>query len=108
LLQARLIETFENASRLRSVGKPADGITSDYQLLVDVRAFQLSVLPEPVGEVELAVKIVSASRGRIIAARVFRATAPAAGTDGPEAVAAIEASFQHVAAQLVRWVGRVI
>src|SRR5262245_10032581 len=26
LLQARLVETFENASRLRSVGRPSDGI----------------------------------------------------------------------------------
>jgi cholesterol transport system auxiliary component len=108
LLQARIIETFENASRLRSVGRPADGITSDYQLVIDVRAFQLSVTPEPAGEVEIAAKIVSGTRGRIIAGRVFHARTPAAATDGPEAVAAIEASFQNVAMQLVNWVGRVI
>ena len=108
LLQARLVETFENANQLRSVGRPADGITSDYQLLIDVRAFQLSVAPAPAGVVEIAAKIVSGGSGRIVAARVFRASAPAAGTDGPEAVAAIEAAFQDVAVQLVRWAARVI
>jgi cholesterol transport system auxiliary component len=108
LLQARLVETFENANQLRSVGRPADGITSDYQLLIDVRAFQLSVTPAPAGVVEIAAKIVSAGSGRIVAARVFRASAPAAGTDGPEAVTAIEAAFQDVAVQLVRWAARAI
>lgn len=108
LLQARIVEAFENSSRLRSVGRPTDGLTADYQLLVDVRAFQLSVAPEAVGEVEIAAKIVAGGSGRIVGGRVFRATTPAAGTDGAEAVAAIETSFQDVTAQLVRWVGRVI
>jgi cholesterol transport system auxiliary component len=108
LLQARILETFENSGRLRAVGRPGDQIAADYQLLIDVRAFQLTVLPQAVGEVEIAVKIVSGSSGRIVAGRVFRASTPAAGTDGPEAVAAIEASFQDVAVQLVRWVTRVI
>ena len=108
LLQARILQTFENSSRLRSVGRPTDGINATYQLVVDVRAFQLSVTPEPAGEVELSAKIVAAGSGRIVAARVFRASTPAAGTDGPQAVAAIEASFQDVAVQLVRWVGRAI
>lgn len=108
LLQARIVEAFENSHRLRSVGRPSDGITADYQLLIDVRVFQLSIVPAPAGEVEIAAKIVSQANGRIIAGRVFHATAPAAGTDGPAAVAAIEAAFQDMAVQLVRWTGRVI
>jgi cholesterol transport system auxiliary component len=108
LLQARLIETFENSNRLRSVGRPTDGLSSDYQLLVDVRTFQLTAVPAPAGEVEIAARIVSARSGRIVAGRVFRATTPAAGNDGAAAVAAIEASFQNVAVQLMQWVTRVI
>lgn len=108
LLQAGLLRTFENSGRLRAVGRPGDRITSDYQLLIDVRAFQLTVVPSPIGEVEIAAKIVSDRDGRIVAGRVFRATTPAAATDGPAAVAAIEASFQEVAVQLVRWVTSVI
>ena len=108
LLQARLLQAFENSNRLRSVARPGDRIIADYQLLVDVRAFQLSVAPEAAGEVEIAAKIVAERSGRIIAGRVFRASTPAAGTDGAAAAAAIETSFQDVAGQLVRWVIRVI
>jgi cholesterol transport system auxiliary component len=108
LLQTRVLQAFENSGRLRAVGRPGEGITGDYQLLIDVRAFQLTVVPSPAGEVELAVKILNNQSGRIVAGRVFRASSPAAGTDGPQAVAAIDAAFQDVTAQLVRWVTGVI
>lgn len=108
LLQARVLQAFENSGRLRAVGRPGEGITGDYQLLIDVRDFQLTVKPSPAGDVEIAVKILNESSGRIVAARVFRASSPAAGTDGPQAVAAIDAAFQDVTAQLVAWVTRAI
>ena len=60
------------------------------------------------GDVEIAVKILNESSGRVVAARVFRASSPAAGTDGPQAVAAIDAAFQNVTAQMIGWVTRVI
>ena len=108
LLQARLINTFENARRLRAVGRPGDRITADYELLTDVRAFQLSVGSGPVAEVEIAAKIVVATNGRIIAGRVFRATVPSDSTQAPGAVRAIDAAFGEVAVHLVRWVTSVI
>ena len=108
LLQARILETFENSGRLRAVGRPGDRLSADYQLLIDVRAFHLAVAPEAAGEVEIAARIVADRSGRIVAGQVFRASTPAAGTDGAAAVTAIEASFRSVAVQLVRWVTRVI
>ncbi len=42
LVQVRLIQTFENARRLRAVGRPTDRIVADYQLLLDIRAFEIS------------------------------------------------------------------
>lgn len=108
LLQARVMQAFENSGRLRSVARPGEGIASDYQLLINVRAFQLAVTPSPSGEVELAAKIVNNTNGRIVAARVFHASSPAAGTDGPQAVAAIDSAFQDVTLQLIGWVARAI
>lgn len=108
LVQARVLQAFENSGRLRAVGRPGEGIAGDDQLVLDVRAFQLSVMPSPVGEVEIAAKIVDSQSGRIIAGRIFRASSPAAGTDGPQAVAAIDAAFRDVTAQLIRWVTSVI
>jgi cholesterol transport system auxiliary component len=108
LLQARVLQAFENSGRLRAVGRPGDRITPDYQLLIDVRSFQLAVTPTPSGQVEIAAKIVNDRDGHIIAGRIFRASSPAAGTDGAQAVAAIDAAFQDVTLQLMRWVTSVI
>ena len=38
LVQAKIIESFEKAGFSR-IGRPTDGITADYQLLVEVRRF---------------------------------------------------------------------
>lgn len=108
LLQARLVTTFENARRLRAVGRPGDRITADYELVTDVRAFQLSVSSGAEAQVEIAAKIVAARSGRIVAARVFRAVVPSDSTQAPGAVRAIDEAFGEVAVHLVRWVTRVI
>jgi ABC-type uncharacterized transport system auxiliary subunit len=43
LVQARILQSFENASRLRAVAQPADKISADFKLVMDIRAFELSV-----------------------------------------------------------------
>lgn len=106
LVQARLVQSFENAKRL-GVGRPADKITSDYSLLTDLRVFEVSAV-DGTAQVEIAAKIVNERSGRIIAARVLRASVPAAVTQGPEAVAAINAAFEQVATELVMWVSRIV
>jgi cholesterol transport system auxiliary component len=108
LVQARVVQAFENANRLRAVGRPSDHLTADYQLLIDIRVFQISATETPTGDVEIAAKLVGDRSGRIAAARIFRASIPAAATAGPGAVAALDAAFSKVAAELVLWVSRVI
>ncbi len=108
LVQARTIQAFENASRVRAVGRPSDRIAADYQLLLDIRAFEISVPAGPAAEVEISAKIVGDRSGRIIAGRVFRATVPASATQGSAAVAALDAAFAKVAADLVLWATRII
>lgn len=108
LVQARTIQAFENASRVRAVGRPSDRIASDYQLLLDVRAFEISVPAGPAAEVEISAKIVADRSGRIIAGRVFRATVPAGATQGPAAVAALDAAFARIATDLVLWATKII
>ena len=107
LLQARIVQSFENASRLRAVGRPGDRVTADYQLVTDVRAFQVSVADNGVfAEVEISAKIVADRSGRIVAARVFRATLPAASSEPPAAVAALDDAFHRVVVDLVLWAVR--
>jgi cholesterol transport system auxiliary component len=106
LVQARLLQSFENDGRLRAVALPADKVAADFQLVTDIRAFELSVV-DGSAVVEIAAKIVRENSGRIAAARVFRATVPAAGTDAPSAVAALNEAFAKVATQMVLWAAKV-
>jgi phospholipid/cholesterol/gamma-HCH transport system substrate-binding protein len=51
LVQARLIQSFENANLARSVERQADDLKAEYRLLVDIRGFQLSTGGAPTADV---------------------------------------------------------
>jgi cholesterol transport system auxiliary component len=108
LLQSRIVQAFENANRLKAVGTPSDRLSADYQLVTEVRAFELSVVSAPLAEVEIAAKVVSDRGGRVVAARVFRASIPANSTDASDAAIALDEAFHRVAADLVEWASRLV
>ncbi|MCK0209537.1 ABC-type transport auxiliary lipoprotein family protein [Starkeya koreensis] len=104
LFQARLIEAFENGNRARSVGRAGDGLSPDYILLSDLRAFGIRAFDgDPRAVVEVSVKIVGNSSGRIVAAEVFSASVPASSTSGPQATQALDAASDEVFVKIVRW-----
>lgn len=104
LLQARIIQAFENGSKLKRVARPGDGVSAEYQLTTDIRVFGLRITPEgPVAVVELSVKLIGSQSGRILAAQVFKAAVPAAGASGPDATAALDKASDQVLVAMVRW-----
>lgn len=103
LLQARLIQSFENANRLRSVGRPGDRLASDWQLLAEIRSFEVLASGATEVVVEMSVKIVNDRSGRILAGRVFSARAPAAGTDAVNVSTAFNGAVQTVMREIVLW-----
>jgi cholesterol transport system auxiliary component len=107
LIQARVIESFENAGALRAVGRPADKLAVDYILTMDIRAFEISVADNS-AVIEITAKIVRERSGRIMAARVFRVSVPAAGHEGALAVAALNEAFGKLERELVLWAARVV
>ena len=107
LMQARILQSFENASRLRAVGRPADKIATDFVLITEVHAFEISAY-DGTAVVEIAAKIVRERTGRIMAARVIRASVPAQATQGAGAVEALNEAFVKAATQLVLWAARVV
>lgn len=107
LVQARVVQTFENSNLLRAVGRPGDRISADYDLLLDIRSFEISAA-DAAAEVEISAKVVSDSSGQIVAGRIFRAVVPAGATRGPAAVAALDAAFAKVAAAIVLWTTKAI
>jgi cholesterol transport system auxiliary component len=104
LVQARLVQTFENASRLKAVSRPGDRITSDYLLNSEIRAFQIDAAA---GEavVEMSAKVVNDRSGRITNARVFTARVPVATIDPVNAAQALDRALSIVLLNIVRWVG---
>ena len=107
LVQAKIVQSFENANYLRAVARPFEGLTADFQLLIDIREFGLSTASEPVGEIEFSAKILG-ENGRILDARIFRAAAPASAADAGAAAAALDQAFQKAATELVVWVSGAI
>lgn len=108
LLQARIVQSFENASRLRAVGRPGDRLHADFQLVTDVRAFQLVVGSGVTAEVEISAKVVADRAGRIVAAKVFRASVPTASTEAPGGALAIDEAFRRVVTDMIAWAQRLV
>ena len=42
LVQAKLIESFENSNYLAAVARPMEGLTADFQMSIDIRNFEIS------------------------------------------------------------------
>ena len=102
ILHAKIVQTFENANFMRVV-RPADAIPSEFQLLLDLRSFDIVAAPERGGEVEFTAKIVG-DGGKVLDGRMFRATAPVKGEGTAAAAAGLNEAFGQVAGELVNWV----
>jgi len=106
LLQAKIVQAFENVGLSQSVSRPTEGLTADKQLAIDIRKFHISVSPEPMAEIEFVAKILS--DGRVAEAKVFRASVPVSDMKAPLAAAALDMAFSECAIALVEWAADVI
>lgn len=105
LVQARLIQTFENASKIRAVGRPGDGVTAQYQLNTEIRAFQLEAGRGGVF-VEISAKLLAISGGQVVSARVFGSRVPVGSASPAEVTQALDRALSTVLLDIVRWGGR--
>jgi cholesterol transport system auxiliary component len=106
LVQAKIIEALENAGRLKSVGRPGDRLTADYQLVTELRSFEVRAATTEAA-VEITAKIVDDRSGRIVAGEVFRGSQPlGASINGPAATKAIDAALAQALSRLVAWTGQ--
>lgn len=103
LIQARLVQTFENASAVRA-SRPAEGVVGDYQLNSAIRAFQLDAAR---GEalVEMSVNLVDLKSGKLVSGRIVSRRVPVADSSGPAVAQALDSALSSVMLDIVRWVG---
>ncbi|WP_244488857.1 ABC-type transport auxiliary lipoprotein family protein [Bosea sp. Leaf344] len=102
LVQTRLVQTFENASRIASVSRPGDRITPDVQLITDIRRFTIETA-SGAAVVEITAKLVGDRNGQVQRARIFTASVPASAGDGAAAAQALDRALSQVLIQIVRW-----
>lgn len=102
LVQARLVQTFENGGRVGSVARPGDRITPETQLLTDIRSFNIDAA-SGAAVVEITAKLVGDRTGDVRRARLFTARVPAGAVDGPGAAQALDRALSQVLVDIVRW-----
>jgi phospholipid/cholesterol/gamma-HCH transport system substrate-binding protein len=102
LLQSKIVESFENAKSIGAVALPTEGLIADSQLLIGIRAFQISLSPRPEAQVEFSAKILGRD-GKIIGTRVFRNTVPLETVAAGAATAALDQAFGQAVIDLVVW-----
>ena len=102
LLQARLIESFENYDIARAPLRVADIGQSDFQLVIDVRRFRIATGSEPTVEIGLSARILDKD-GKVIASRLFEEGQKFDKLEPPAAVAAFSDAFGRIAKDMIAW-----
>jgi cholesterol transport system auxiliary component len=103
LVQSKLVEAFENSGRLGGVGKPGQGLAIDYQVVTDIRSFEVTTDGSRVATVEISAKILNDRNGTVRASSVFKATSPVSGSENSDFVEALDRAFAKVGAEIVDW-----
>jgi phospholipid/cholesterol/gamma-HCH transport system substrate-binding protein len=102
LLQARIIDSFENYDIAHAPLRAADVGQADFQLLIDVRRFRIAAETEPTAEIELSVRLVDKD-GKVLASRLFDDSQKIGQLEPDPAVAAFDDAFGRIAKELIAW-----
>lgn len=102
MVQARLVQAFENSNRFGGVGRPGEGLAIDYQIITDIRSFEIDSTGGSRAVVEISAKLLNDKNGVIGTSKLFTATVPATSGSG-QFVNALDAAFDKVASEIVAW-----
>ncbi len=102
LVQAKLLQTFENAGYAQSVTRTFGDFPASYQLSIDIRQFHVVTDGEPTAEVAFWVKLLDPN-GEVLDTRLLETSAPATGSDARAYVNALSAAFDKMELELLEW-----
>ena len=109
LIQLRLLQAFQNTGRVGAVGVPGQGLAIDYQVVTELRRFEVVVDGgSSTAVLEIAVKALNDRTGVVRSTRIFRGTAPVTAAGNPAYVAALDQAFGQVADEIVAWTLKLI
>jgi phospholipid/cholesterol/gamma-HCH transport system substrate-binding protein len=102
LLQARLIDSFENYDIAHAPLRQSDIGQADVQLLIDIRRFRIATVADPAAEIGLSARLVD-KNGKVIASRLFEDSQKLDRLEPAAAVAAFNDAFGRLARQIIGW-----
>jgi phospholipid/cholesterol/gamma-HCH transport system substrate-binding protein len=102
LLQARLIDCFENYDIAHAPLRAADVGQTDFQLLIDVRRFRIVTDSGPTADIALSARLLDKS-GKVIASRLFEDSQKLDQIEPAAAVAAFNEAFGRIAKEMIGW-----
>jgi phospholipid/cholesterol/gamma-HCH transport system substrate-binding protein len=102
LMQARLLQSFENYDIKHPPLRSGEGLEVDYQLLIDIREFQVDAAAAPTANIAFSARLVGKD-GKMIAAKVFTASKPVEKVEPASVVSAFDAAFAATARELIAW-----
>ena len=102
LLQARLIDSFENYDIAHAPLRAADVGQTDFQLLIDVRRFRIAMDGDPAAEIGMSAKILD-KEGKVVASRLFEESQKLDQGEPSAAVAAFGEAFGRLAKSMIAW-----
>lgn len=108
IVQARLAETFQRSGSFAGVGKPGEGLAIDYQVIAEIRAFEIRIDSNPRAQVEIFVRLLNDRNGVVRASRSFQASAPLSGSGNDAYVRALDNAFGQAAVDIVAWTDSLI
>ncbi len=108
IIQARLAEALQRSGGFGGVGKPGEGLAIDYQIILEIRSFDVSLAGGEGANVGIFVRILNDRNGVVRAARLFEASSPLTGRSNAEYVAALDRAFGRVASDITDWVNTTI
>ncbi|MEO6076111.1 MAG: ABC-type transport auxiliary lipoprotein family protein [Dokdonella sp.] len=104
LVGTLLMQAFEQSGRIVGVDRAASGVNTDYVLSSELRDFQIEIVGGASrAKVTLHTRLLGFADNRIVAARTFEATAPAAAQDAASASMAIETALAQMLPQVRDW-----
>ena len=102
LVQARLIDSFENYDIAHAPLRTSDLGQADYQLLIDIRRFRIATDGETRVEIGLSARIVD-KNAKVVASRLVETSEKLDKVEPAAAVAAFDAAFARIAKELIGW-----
>ncbi|WP_181702328.1 ABC-type transport auxiliary lipoprotein family protein [Chthonobacter albigriseus] len=108
LVQTKLVRAFENSGKAKAVGTPGQSLAIDYQVIVDIRAFELDVAGGRSAHVALGVKLLDDRTGKVRATKLFEARVPARTDTATDAIAALDQAAGEAFTDIVEWTAGVI